>query len=116
MLVLVCLRKGETFAEIAAGLGIGTATAWRYVHEASPCSPAAHPAWIKPYAPPSERDTPSWCWTARSYPSTGWPLTGPSVESARSAVLVLPPVRFSVPLTEPGVRLSPHRALHGSCR
>lgn len=34
LLVLVHLRKDETFAEIAAGFGIGTATAWRYVHEA----------------------------------------------------------------------------------
>jgi hypothetical protein len=33
LLVLVYLRKGETFAEIAAGFGIGTATAWRYIHE-----------------------------------------------------------------------------------
>lgn len=34
MLVLVYLRKGETFAESAAGFGIGTTTAWRYVNEA----------------------------------------------------------------------------------
>jgi len=34
LLVLVYLRKGETFAEIAAGFGIGTATARRYVREA----------------------------------------------------------------------------------
>ncbi|WP_405151464.1 transposase family protein [Sphaerisporangium sp. NBC_01403] len=34
MLVLVYLRKGETFAEVAAGFGVGAATAWRYVHEA----------------------------------------------------------------------------------
>ncbi|MDP9862649.1 MULTISPECIES: transposase family protein [Streptosporangium] len=33
LLVLVYLRKGETFTEIAAGFGIGTATAWRYVRE-----------------------------------------------------------------------------------
>ena len=33
LLVLVYLRKGETFAELAAGFGIGTATAWRYVTE-----------------------------------------------------------------------------------
>jgi hypothetical protein len=32
-LVLVYLRKGETFAEIAAGFGVSTATAWRYVNE-----------------------------------------------------------------------------------
>jgi hypothetical protein len=33
LLVLADLRKGETFAELAAGFGIGTATAWRYVTE-----------------------------------------------------------------------------------
>jgi hypothetical protein len=33
MLVLAYLRKGETFAELAAGFGIGTTTAWRYVEE-----------------------------------------------------------------------------------
>jgi hypothetical protein len=32
--LLAYLRKGETFAGLAAGLGIGTATAWRYVREA----------------------------------------------------------------------------------
>ena len=33
LLVLAYLRKGETFAELAGGFGIGTATAWRYVTE-----------------------------------------------------------------------------------
>jgi hypothetical protein len=33
LLVLAHLRKGETFAGLAAGFGIGTATAWRYVTE-----------------------------------------------------------------------------------
>ena len=33
LLVLVYLRKGETFDEIAAGFEVGTATAWRYVNE-----------------------------------------------------------------------------------
>jgi Helix-turn-helix of DDE superfamily endonuclease len=33
LLFLVYLRKGETFAELAAGFGVGTATAWRYVNE-----------------------------------------------------------------------------------
>jgi hypothetical protein len=33
MLVLACLRKGETFAELAAGFGVGLATAWRYAGE-----------------------------------------------------------------------------------
>ena len=33
LLVLVYLRKGETFAELAAGFGVGRTTAWRYVDE-----------------------------------------------------------------------------------
>ena len=33
LLVLAYLRKGDTFAESAAGFGVGTATAWRYVNE-----------------------------------------------------------------------------------
>jgi hypothetical protein len=33
LLVLACLRKGETFASLAAGFGVGTATAWRYAEE-----------------------------------------------------------------------------------
>jgi hypothetical protein len=33
LLVLAYLRKGETFAELAAGFGISTATAWGYVTE-----------------------------------------------------------------------------------
>jgi DDE superfamily endonuclease/Helix-turn-helix of DDE superfamily endonuclease len=33
LLVLAYLRKGETFAELAAGFGVSTATAWRYVTE-----------------------------------------------------------------------------------
>ena len=34
LLVLAHLRKGETFAELAAGFEVGTTTAWRYVNEA----------------------------------------------------------------------------------
>src|SRR5690242_19284821 len=33
LLVLAYLRKGETFGDLAAGFGIGTTTAWRYVTE-----------------------------------------------------------------------------------
>ena len=33
LLVLVYLRKGDTFAEVATGFGVGTSTAWRYVNE-----------------------------------------------------------------------------------
>ena len=31
--MLAYLRKGETLAELAAGFGFGTATAWRYAGE-----------------------------------------------------------------------------------
>ena len=31
--MLVRLRKGETFTQLAAGFGVSTATAWRYVQE-----------------------------------------------------------------------------------
>jgi hypothetical protein len=33
LLVLAYLKKGETFAQLAAGFGIGGTTAWRYVNE-----------------------------------------------------------------------------------
>lgn len=33
LLVLVHRRKGETYAKVAAGFGVGLATAWRYVTE-----------------------------------------------------------------------------------
>ncbi len=33
LLVLAYLRKGQTFAQLAAGSGIGRTTAWRYVNE-----------------------------------------------------------------------------------
>lgn len=33
LLVLVHLYKGETFTQVAVGFDVGTATAWRYVHE-----------------------------------------------------------------------------------
>jgi hypothetical protein len=33
MLVLACLRKGDTYTELAAAFGVGLATAWRYVEE-----------------------------------------------------------------------------------
>jgi len=34
LMVLVHLRKGETFAQLGAGFGVSTTTAWRYVNEA----------------------------------------------------------------------------------
>ena len=45
LLVLAHLRKGETFAELAAGFGVGTATAWRYVTETVGLLAARAPSW-----------------------------------------------------------------------
>jgi uncharacterized protein (DUF433 family) len=41
--VLAYLRKGETFAELAAGFGVGIATAWRYVSETTALLAARSP-------------------------------------------------------------------------
>jgi hypothetical protein len=43
LLALVHLRKGETFAELAAGFGVSIATAWRYVQEVITLLPARSP-------------------------------------------------------------------------
>jgi len=48
LMVLVYLRKGETFEQLGAGFGVSTTTAWRYVDEAvallSARSPKLHQA------------------------------------------------------------------------
>ncbi len=45
LLVLVHLRKGEPFAQVAAGFGVGATAAWRYITDGSaaggPCPQAA---------------------------------------------------------------------------
>ena len=41
--VLAYLRKGETFAELAARFGVSTATAWRYVTETAALMAARSP-------------------------------------------------------------------------
>ena len=51
LLVLAYLRKGETFAELAAGFGIGTATAWRYVSETVALLAARSPGLNRALAP-----------------------------------------------------------------
>ncbi|WP_306366604.1 transposase family protein [Nocardiopsis sp. CC223A] len=43
LLVLVHLHKGEPFAHLAAGFGVSTTTAWRYVHETTALPAARAP-------------------------------------------------------------------------
>ncbi len=60
LLVLAHLRNGDTYTRLAAGFGIGTTTAWRYVREAVDLL-AAKPTSLKPPSPERPRwPTPSW--------------------------------------------------------
>ena len=66
LLVLVYLRKGETFAELAAGFRVGTTTAWRYVNETvAPCWPPGRRSSARRSGTPRGPGTPTWSWTGR---------------------------------------------------
>ena len=60
LLVLAYLRKGETFAEVAAGFGVGTATAWRYVSETVALLAARSPSCGGRSRTPGRPGTPMW--------------------------------------------------------
>ena len=64
LLVLAYLRKGETFAELAAGFGIGTATAWRYVQETIALLAARSRSCARRSATRSRPGGRTWSWTA----------------------------------------------------
>jgi hypothetical protein len=65
LLVLAYLRKGETFAELAAGFGVGTATAWRYVTETVALLAARSRSCAGRCGTPARPATPTWSSTAR---------------------------------------------------
>ena len=46
LLVLAHLRKGETYADLAGGFGVGTTTVYRYVREGAR---RARRAWRRPW-------------------------------------------------------------------
>jgi len=54
------LRKGETFAGLAAGFGIGTATAWRYVTETVALLAARAANLRRALTVAENRGTPTW--------------------------------------------------------
>ena len=64
LLVLAYLRKGETFAELAAGFGIGTATAWGYVTETVALLAARAPKLRQALAKAKDAGHPTWSSTA----------------------------------------------------
>ena len=76
LLVLAHLRKGETFAELAAGSGVGTTTAWRYAGETGALLAARAPKLRQAVRDAKKTGMPTWSWTARSSRLTGWPRTG----------------------------------------
>lgn len=63
LLVLAYLRKGETFAELAAGFGVSTATAWRYVNETVGLLAARSPKLRQACARRRRTASPMSCWT-----------------------------------------------------
>ncbi|SCK62563.1 Helix-turn-helix of DDE superfamily endonuclease [Streptomyces sp. AmelKG-D3] len=78
LLTLAHLRDSHPYAQLAAGFGVGTTTAYRYI-----ASPRPSTSW--PPSPPRLRRRPgrhrprhSCRWTARCCRSTGSPPTGPS--------------------------------------
>ena len=83
LLVLAHLRKGETFAELAAGFVVSTATAWRYVSETVALLAARAPK-LRGARGPRE-STPLWCWTGLSFRWTGLPRTGRSTPASTAA-------------------------------
>jgi hypothetical protein len=65
LLVLAYLRKGETFADLAAGFAVGTTTAWRYVNETVDLLAAGRRSSARRSGPRRRPGTPTWSWTGR---------------------------------------------------
>ena len=78
LLVLAYLRKGETFAEIAARFGIGTATAWRYVREAIALLAQRSPTLDQALRTAKRTGYAFVVLDGTLIPSTKWPPTGPT--------------------------------------
>ncbi len=63
LLVLAYLRKGETFAELAAGFEVGTTTAWRYVNETVALLAPGRRSSARRSGTRRRQGTPTWSWT-----------------------------------------------------
>jgi hypothetical protein len=79
LLVLAYLRKGETFADLAAGFGIGVTTAWRYAEEVTALLAARAPKLRNAVRDAKKAGHPYVIVDGTLIPSTGSPQTGPSI-------------------------------------
>jgi hypothetical protein len=55
LLTLAHLRCGDTYAQLAAGFGIGVATVYRYIREAVDVLAALAPPWPRRWTSPGPR-------------------------------------------------------------
>jgi hypothetical protein len=85
LLVLAYLRKGDPFAELGAGFGVSTATAWRYVSETVALLAARAPKLRRALRDAAGAGTPTSSWTAPSSPSTGSRPTGRSTPASTAS-------------------------------
>ena len=86
LLVLAYLRKAETFAELAAGFGVGTATAWRYVSETVALLSARAPKLRRALTDASEAGHAYVVIDGTLIPSTASPPTGRSTPASTAAM------------------------------
>jgi hypothetical protein len=76
LLVLVYLRKGETFTELSAGFGVSVTTDWRYVEETVRLLRARAPKLGHALRKAHGTGCTTWYWTACSSPPTACGPTG----------------------------------------
>lgn len=92
LLVLVCLRKGEPFAEVGAGFGVSTTTCWRYAGETVELLARRAPR-LRAASGVGETTGvwPMWLSTGRRSRSTGSPPIGRSTRAVMIVVCYLGP-------------------------
>jgi len=84
LLVLAHLRKGETFAELAAGSGSAPRRPGGTSSRPCGCWPAGPRSCAVRCGP--RRSTPTWCWMGLSFPWTAWRRTGRSIPASTAAM------------------------------
>ncbi len=76
LLVVAYLRKGETYADLAGGFGIGTTTVYRYLFEALELLAALAPTLEQAIRWPAVRHTSSSTAPCCASTASAWPVVG----------------------------------------